>query len=119
MDCKYSYRGEVDGLNRSMVYCNKTNQTCTSIRYCHTMSNYKMVDNYEDKCIAIRNVKRDEYMKKGMTNRVVFEKNGILTIEILDINQAREIKNPYDYVPEYVELVNIKGEYHIKGFEPK
>ena len=119
MDCENSYRGELDGLNRQMIYCKKTNETCIAIRYCPTVRNYVNLNDYKDRCNIIKNIKREDYMAKGMGNKVLFEKNGILYVEILDIDQVREIKNPYDYIPEYVATVNVKGEYYIKGYAPK
>ena len=51
------------------------------------------------------------------TNKVRFEKRGKLFIEVE--NFVIELDNPYDYIPQYVELIKQKGEYFIKGFESK
>jgi hypothetical protein len=50
-------------------------------------------------------------------NRVRFEMRGILYVDVDDFTY--EIKNPYDYTPNYVEVTKVGGEYYIKGFEPK
>ena len=55
-------------------------------------------------------------MPKGM-NKVKFEMRGVLYVDMGDFVQ--EFKNPYDYVPEFVELVKVDGEQYIKGFAPK
>ena len=48
---------------------------------------------------------------------VRFEKDGDLYIEVGDYVIYK--KNPYDYVPEKVEMVQIDNEIYFKGFEPK
>ena len=48
---------------------------------------------------------------------VRFEKDGDLYIEVGDYVIYK--KNPYDYVPEKVEMVQVDNEMYFKGFEPK
>ena len=55
-------------------------------------------------------------MPKGK-NKVRFELRGILYVDIDEFTY--EIKNPYDYVPQFVEVVKVENKYYIKGFEPK
>lgn len=55
-------------------------------------------------------------MPKGM-NKVRFELKGVLYVEVGDF--VYEIKNPYDYIPDFVKIVQVDGEYYIKGFEPR
>ena len=51
------------------------------------------------------------------SNKVRFIKNNKLFVEVNDF--VVEIANPFDYEPEYVALVNVDGEYFVKGYEPQ
>ena len=55
-------------------------------------------------------------MPKGL-NKVRFELHGELYVEDGDFVYA--IKNPYDYTPQFVEIINVDGVWWVKGFEPK
>lgn len=48
---------------------------------------------------------------------VRFESKGKLYVEYND--RVIKIANPFDYVPEAIELVRVENELYIKGFEPK
>lgn len=50
--------------------------------------------------------------------KVLFEKRGLLYVE-LDSNTVIQVKNQLQTVPQSVNLIKIKDEYYIKGFEPK
>ena len=52
-----------------------------------------------------------------MKGNVRFVKNGYLYVDVDDF--VVKIKNPYDYEPNFVELVKYCGEYYIKNFVPK
>lgn len=56
---------------------------------------------------------RSEFVK----GNVRFIKNGFLYVDVNDF--VIKIKNPYDYEPNFVELVKYCGEYYIKNFVPK
>lgn len=49
--------------------------------------------------------------------KVLFEKRGLLYVE-LDSNTVIQVKNQLQTVPQSVDLIKIKDEYYIKGFEP-
>lgn len=48
---------------------------------------------------------------------VRFESKGKLYVEYN--GRVIKIANPFDYVPEAVELVQVENELYVKGFEPK
>ncbi len=56
-------------------------------------------------------------------NKVRFEKRGFLYVEIYDIDgkvsEVVEIKNPYNTIPEFVDVKKIRNEYVIKTEEVK
>lgn len=54
---------------------------------------------------------------KIVGNKVRFEKDGNLYVEYK--NTVLIFKNPFDYVPDGVELVRVENELYIKGCEPK
>lgn len=49
--------------------------------------------------------------------KVLFEKRGLLYVE-LDSNTVIKLKNQLQTVPQSVDLIKVKDEYYIKGFEP-
>ena len=55
-------------------------------------------------------LKKGEYL-------VLFESHGLLYVEYGD--NVFRFDNPFDHVPESVELVKVDNELYIKGFEPK
>jgi len=60
---------------------------------------------------------KDEVVVPKGQNKVRFALHGELYVE--DGEFVYSIKNPYDYVPEFVEIVDIDGIKYIKGFEPQ
>ena len=55
-------------------------------------------------------LRKDEY-------KVAFESKGMLYVEYGD--NVFKFKNPFDDVPQKVQLVRVDNELYIKGFEPK
>lgn len=52
-----------------------------------------------------------------MKKNVRFEKQGILFVDIG--NMTVEVKNPFDYIPTFVEVAMVGSNYYVKGYEPK
>lgn len=55
-------------------------------------------------------LRKDEY-------KVLFESKGMLYVEYGD--NVFKFTNPFDEVPQKVQLVRVENELYIKGFEPK
>ena len=118
MDCRYSHRDIADEYGRHYIICNQTNDLCTKSRICHNVRDIVNTDDYTN-CNAYIQQEKDR-RSKGMKNKILFEKRGLLYIENEEIGQVVTIANPYvDEIPEYVDLILIDGTYHIKGYEPK
>ena len=96
----------------SYCSCNKSNEICPFTRRCSTRMAHVPLASMNN-C----QLRKEEEMIPTNTNKVRFEKRGKLFIEVND--HVIELKNPYDYIPDYVYLVNVNGENYIKGFEPK
>ena len=117
MNCKYSYKlNEIKG-ERNYLYCNIMKNQCPMIRFCNKVNDIINVDNVETKCTIYKNEEDKEYMKQGKY-KVLYEKRGMLYIE-LDHDTSIRVPNPFNIVPSGVDLVKIKDEYYIKGYEPK
>jgi hypothetical protein len=116
MYCEYSTKLEVDENGRNYLNCTIINDICPYIRYCPTIRNIKNIDNYKD----CKNYKEQERLliMADNKNSVRFEKNGRLYVD-LNNDEVVIVKNPYDYTPKSVELIKVKEEYFVKGFEPK
>lgn len=92
--------------------CGKNGQICPFVRRCTNDRCWKPLDSM-DKC----QLRKDEVTVPNGKNKVRFELHGELYIE--DGDFVYTVKNPYDYKPDFVELVTIDGVKYIKGFEPK
>lgn len=108
MFCKYCQIGDYAGF----CTCEKNGQVCPFVRRCTNDRVWKPLVSM-DKC-ALR--KEEVKVPKGMS-RVRFELHGELYVEVGEF--VYSIKNPYDYIPEFVELVSVNDAWYIKGFEPK
>jgi hypothetical protein len=60
--------------------------------------------------MGVRELKQNEY-------KVLFESNGKLYVEVEDV--VHKIDNPFDYMPQGVEIEMVGGRAYIKGYEPK
>ena len=118
MSCKYSKREfQPDSSGWYRLYCNIINDICPFQYRCYKISNWKNQDNLDKKCVYYKNEEDKEYMKQGKY-KVLYEKRGMLYIE-LDYDTSIRVPNPFNIVPSGVDLVKIKDEYYIKGYEPK
>lgn len=108
MLCEYCSIGKYE----EFCTCSKSGEICPFVRRCINEHRWKPLDSME-KC---KNRKDEVIVPKGL-NKVRFELHGELYVEDGDFVYA--IKNPYDYTPQFVEIINVDGVWHIKGFEPK
>lgn len=108
MICEYCQIADYNGF----CHCGKDGDICAFMRRCQTEHRWKPLESM-DKC-KLR--KEGKPVPKGQY-KVRFELKGTLYVEMGDF--VREIKNPYGYVPEFVEVVQIDGVYYIKEFAPK
>lgn len=118
MSCKYSKReSECDSSGWYRLYCNIVNDICPFQYRCYKISNWKNQDNLDKKCIYYKNEEDKSYMAQGKY-KVLYEKRGMLYIE-LDHDTSIRVSNPFNIIPSGVDLIKIKDEYYIKGYEPK
>lgn len=108
MICEYCNVGDYNDF----CHCGKDGDVCAFMRRCQTEHRWKPLESM-DKC-KLR--KEGKPVPKGQY-KVRFELRGALYVDMGDFVQ--EIENPYDYVPEFVEVVQVNGKYYIKGFAPK
>ena len=108
MICEYCQIADYNGF----CHCGKDGDICAFMRRCQTEHRWKSLESM-DKC----NLRKEgKPVPKGQY-KVRIELKGALYVEMGDF--VREINNPYDYVPEFVEVVQIDGVYYIKEFAPK
>lgn len=117
MICKYSHKQKELNNGRYYLVCNLTNTQCIMVRFCRTINDIVNIDNVDKKCNLYINKENVEYMKQGKY-KVLFEKRGKLCVQINN-DTAIMINNPFSETPLGVDLVKIKDEYYVKGFEPK
>lgn len=119
MFCKYSKKStELDNIGWNKLYCIITDEMCNCQYRCAKINNWRNYDNLDKRCITYKNEGDKEYMTQG-NYRVLYEKRGKLYIE-LDYNTSIVVPNPFGSdIPKGVNLIKIKDEYYIKGYEPK
>lgn len=100
------------GAYSSYCTCKITGEICPFVRKFPCIQQWKPLD-------AMNNckIRKDENMIPTGENKVRFVKNGKLFVEIEEF--VVEILNPFDYDPQTVAVVNVDGEYYVKGYEPK
>lgn len=108
MICEYCRVGEYE----EYCTCGKDNNICPFMRRCINDRCWKPLDTME-KCKA----RKDEVIVPKGLNKVRFELHGELYVEVGEF--VYTIKNPYDYVPDFVKAVNKDGVWYVEGFEPK
>lgn len=108
--CEYCEKGSYYGV----CTCTKSQDMCPFMRRC-SMEHEWLSLNGMNTC-TLRKPERSIELKEN-EYRVRFEKDGDLYIEIEDY--VIQKKNPFDYIPEKVEMVRIDNEMYFKGFEPK
>lgn len=116
-NCKFSYYKKGLNLERNYLYCTKTSEICTLVKFCNTLNKIISTDNYKI-------CKEYDKMKiPSGKNKVRFEKNGKLIVELYNKNgeteSCIEVINPFEEFPQFVELIKIKDIYYVKGYEPK
>lgn len=91
--------------------CKKTGNICPFVRRCLNEMRWKPLNSMGNCTYRLEEAKmnKNEY-------KVRFAIKGKLFIEI--DNYVKEIDNPYDTVPQKVELVWVDGEPYIKGYTP-
>lgn len=108
--CPYCEKGSYFGF----CTCTKNGNICPFMRRCNMEHTWLPIDSMNTCTLrepeGVIELKNGEYL-------VRFEKDGNLYIEVGDYVIYK--KNPYDYVPEKVEMVQIDNEMYFKGFEPK
>lgn len=117
IDCKYSYYQSSKRGDRNYLYCSINNQVCPLVRFCPNENRILNIKGHEN--CKVR--KEDEFKMPNGKSKVNLQDKGYLYVEIEDIKQVRKIKNPFDHVPKWVEVVlsEVDNQYYIKGFEPK
>ena len=108
--CEYCEKGTYYGV----CTCTKSQEMCPFMRRCSIEHDWVPLDSM-NKC-TLREPERRVELKQG-EYIVRIEKNGDLYIEVEDYVIVK--KNPFDDIPEKVELVKVDNEMYIKGFEPK
>lgn len=108
--CPYCEKGSYFGF----CTCIKNGNICPFMRRCNMEHTWLPIDSMNT--CTLREPERVIELKSG-EYLVRFEKDGDLYIEVGDYVIYK--KNPYDYVPEKVEMVQIGNEMYFKGFEPK
>lgn len=114
MKCKYS-------ISDSGKYpiCSVTKQMCPMIRFCGEINQFLQIDNYQSACKLFLS-EEDKINSKEGSNRVRFELDGCLYIEMNDEkNQVKKFSNPFKTTPKYVDIIVVDGVEYIKGAEPK
>ena len=119
MLCRYSKRyEESDSSGWYKLSCTIINDICPFQYRCYKINNWKNQDNLDKKCVYYKKEEDKSYMKQGKY-KVLYEKRGMLCVQI-DEDMAIMVENPFgEKVPKGVDLVKIKDKYYIKGYEPK
>ena len=108
--CEYCEIGSYFGF----CTCIKSHEACPFMRRCNVEHKWLPIDSM-DVC-RLRQPERSIELKEN-EYKVRFEKDGDLYIEIEDY--VIQKKNPFDYIPDKVEMVRVDNEMYFKGFEPK
>ena len=102
--CPDSYIGEVE--NRDRVLCKKQNgKICPFVRWCNNANCWKPLQSQEICSL------RTEYKIPDGSFKVRFEKKGELYIETNE--SVVVLKNPFNFVPKYVALIQENDGYII------
>lgn len=110
MICEYCIVGDYLGF----CQCSKSGDICPFMRRCNLEHKWLPLTTMDRCNIRLGNdtmfeLKKDEY-------KVAFESKGMLYVEYGD--NVFKFKNPFDDVPQKVQLVRVDNELYIKGFEP-
>lgn len=111
MMCPHCEIGSYFGTCKCMV----ANAPCPFMRRCNMEHRWLPLDSMNT---CTRRIKeREVSMLMADEHRVEFESKGKLYININ--GQMKRIPNPFDHSPKVVELVEVDGEWYIKGYEPE
>ena len=118
--CKYYIQAKYSDLPKcSLSECKL--DICPMVYRCNTQYQWRPLKGMVT-CYLIEEHERNMLMKDGK-NIVRFVKNGQLYVELYDndgkVSMVVTIPNPYNYEPQSVEVVKIKNNYYVKGYEPK
>lgn len=118
--CKYYQQAEYESFPKcSLEECEL--DICPMVYRCQEQHKWRPLKGMEI-CYLVDKHERNKIMKNGK-NVVRFVKSGQLYVELYDkdgnVEMVVTIPNPYDYEPKEVEVVKVKDDYFVKGFEPK
>ena len=111
MLCPYCQLGSYFGT----CTCSVSNGVCPFVRRCNFERKWLPL-NSMDGCRLRTKQERVKNMSASGYH-VRFESKGKLYVEYN--GRVIKIANPFDYVPEAIELVRVENELYIKGFEPR
>lgn len=114
MNCKYSYQGELVN-DRHYLYCNINNKDCIFIRYCERINDIISSDGYKN-CPILTEKERTIGMTKEKEHKVLFEKRGMLAVELND-KDGQVVMAEHSFegeIPPYVALSKRDGKYYAK-----
>lgn len=115
-NCNYSfYNLNNEKSDREYLYCSLTSRLCTFSRFCDIEGKMINTDLYI-KCKE--KIKKESEVPMGRY-KVEFYDKGYAYVNVTDIGQIRKFKADSLNNAKSVELVEFKGEYYIKGTEPK
>jgi len=118
--CKYYKQVEYDKIPHCILEECQLN-ICPMVYRCQERHTWRPLKGMVT-CSLIDEHERNLMMKNG-DNIVRFVKDGLLYVELYDndgnATMVVTIKNPYDYEPKSVKVVEVNHEYYVEGFEPK
>lgn len=111
MICEYCIVGDYFGF----CQCSQRGDICPFMRRCSLEHKWLPLATM-DKCnVRLENNAMSRLMKDEY--KVLFESKGMLYVEYND--NVFKFSNPFDDVPEKVQLIKVDNELYIKGFESK
>jgi hypothetical protein len=110
MNCKFSYVKEPDNFGRHVLYCSVLKEKCPLVRFCNRVNDYINIDGY-NVCNYISLGENNNAKCNNLNNKVRFERNGKLYVEVND--QVMIFENPFNEIPKYVNVICNEGQYTI------
>lgn len=93
-------------------YCTITQEKCPWVYWCDKVMTWKELSKMPKECKIATNAQvPDGY------NKVLFERKGFLYVSIE--NMTIKIKNPYNYIPQFVKVYKAKDEWKIRREKEK
>jgi hypothetical protein len=112
MSCKYSYQEN----KQSRLFCTITNDLCGRCRKCVNRNIYVNTDNFDKNCKLYIEKERTIGMTKEKDHKVLFEKRGMLAVELND-KDGQVVMAEHSFegeIPPYVALSKRDGKYYAK-----